>query len=245
MEASELQARLLEAIRITPVADGFRVATQCLYPSNGSVIVTVRGGVHEFIVSDDGGAAIEIGTTGLTETVTDRQIRSLLKMQGLHVSGGVIASPRVQIDAIPAAVMLVANASKEVADWGLEHLRFPPRRNFRKALAELLERHFHDNLKHDAAIIGASNKSHKFSNVIYLSDERRLLIDPVINDPSSINARVVANLDVKMANDPNIQQLIVFDDELDWSSSDLKLLEVGARTVPFSLAERAIERLAA
>jgi hypothetical protein len=48
-----------------------------------------------------------------------------------------------------------------------------------------------------------------------------------------------------MAADPNVQQLIVYDDMLQWSSSDLKLLEIGARTVAFSRAEPLIERLAA
>ena len=112
-------------------------------------------------------------------------------------------------------------------------------------MAALLDRHFHDNLKHDSRVIGASNKAHKFGHVIYLSGERRLIIDPVVNDGSSINARVVANMDVRLAKDPNVLQLIVYDDTADWEASDLKLLELGARTVGFSRAEATIQRLAA
>ncbi len=48
-----------------------------------------------------------------------------------------------------------------------------------------------------------------------------------------------------MANDPLIDQLIVYDDQQEWSSSDLKLLQIAAPTVPFSMAEREIVRRAA
>lgn len=245
MEPMELRERIADALRVTRTHDGLRVATQCLYPSNGSVTVTVRGGLNTYVVSDEGGAAIEIAGTGIEAVVSDRQIRGMMKTQGLNVSGGAISSPPVGVDALPGAVMLVANASREVAEWGLQHLRWGEKRDFKKALSELLNRHFHDNLKHDTPVLGFSNKPHKFSHVILLDEARRLIIDPVINDASSINSRVVANLDVKMAKDPNILQLIVFDDQLEWLASDLKLLEVGARTVPFSLAEREIQRLAA
>jgi hypothetical protein len=77
-----------------------------------------------------------------------------------------------------------------------------------------------------------------------LDGERKLIIDPVSNDPSSINARVVANLDVKATGNPNIIQRIVYDDEDDWSAVDLNLLQVGATAVPFSRAGEVIERIA-
>jgi hypothetical protein len=108
-----------------------------------------------------------------------------------------------------------------------------------------LGRYFHDNLKQDTPIVGASNKPRKFVYVVYLNGERRLLIDAVTNDAGSINARLVSNLDVRMTKNPLIDQLIVYDDSMKWNSSDLKLLELGAPTVPFSRAEPEIIRRAA
>ncbi|MEW5688333.1 MAG: hypothetical protein AB1942_25730 [Pseudomonadota bacterium] len=245
MEAQELREALSRATPVLPVPDGFRVGTQCLYPSNNSVLVTVRGGVDAFVVSDDGGAALELSNTGYTRHLTDRQIGGLVKPQGLKVRDGTIYSPIVPLKAVPAAVTLVANASKEVADWGTQHLKFRVRRNFKEELTKLLDRHFHDNMKHDSTVIGASNKPHKFGHIIFLPGDKRLIVDPVINDPSSINSRVVANMDVKLAKDPNVLQLIVYDDAAEWQSSDLALLELGATTVGFSSAERTIQRLAA
>ncbi|MCC6780114.1 MAG: hypothetical protein IT537_26355 [Hyphomicrobiales bacterium] len=73
-----------------------------------------------------------------------------------------------------------------------------------------------------------------------------MLVDPVINESSSINARVVANLDVKLLGDKKTKQFIIFDDSLKWSASDLNLLRVAQTPiVPFSRADQEFERLAA
>ena len=74
--------------------------------------------------------------------------------------------------------------------------------------------------------------------------ERRLIIDAVTNEPSSINARVVANLDVAATKNPLLEQRIVYDDEDDWTPADLNLLNVGAIAVPFSRSSEVIERIA-
>ena len=69
-------------------------------------------------------------------------------------------------------------------------------------------------------------------------------MDAVSNDASSINARLVANLDVKATNDPMIDQRIVYDDAQRWTAADLNLLQVGATIVPFSQSKHVIPRIA-
>lgn len=245
MNVTHLREALSGMIAIMPVEDGVRVSTHCLYPSNGAVTLTVRGSGNEFVISDDCGALDELSSSGVRNPPSDKQVNSIIRNQGLKVKDGAIYSPVVPLDAVPAAIVLVANAAKVVAEWGYAHIRFAITRNFKKDLAELLERHFSDKLKSDLPVVGESNKSHKFRHVIYLSGNRKLLIDPVINDPSSINARVVANMDVRMLKDPSIVQRIVYDDAVEWSSSDLRLLRNGAPTMPFSKVEPTIDELAA
>lgn len=241
-QVKEALARMTVA---SAIEDGVRVSTHVLYPSNGAVTVAVRGGIDSFVVSDEGAAVSELIGAGIRSPITDRMLMAQVRGYGLLVQDGAVFSPRVPLIAIPAAIILVANASRAVADWALGHLHFHSPRNFRADLAALLNRHFHDNLKHDAPFLGASNKPHKFTHVVYLSGERKLLIDPVAPEASSINARVVANLDVKMARHPDIEQLIIYDNRAKWIASDLKLLEVGAPTVAFSHAESEITRRAA
>jgi hypothetical protein len=232
-------------LNVSSLGGEIHVHTHCLYPSNNGVSVVVRGGGDSYVVSDNGGALSEIRGAGIGSRPTDRQVRAIVAQQGLKVRDGVIYAPPVSLEAVPAAIVIVANAAKEMADWGLDHMRFSVPRNFRADLAALLERRFHDNMKVDQPIIGASNKPHKFGHVIYLPRDRKVLVDPVVNDASSINARVVANLDVKMLNDPKTKQVIVYDDRLKWTASDLNLLRVGAPIVPFSGADQEIDRLAA
>lgn len=244
LAADTIRKALDQVLIARATSDHVRVSTHCMYPSNAMVTVAVRGGRAEFVVSDEGGAISEIAGSGFRDRISDRQIRNMVKRQGLKVEKGVIFSPVVSMEALPAAIILVANASKELADWGMGHLRMAVTRDFKQALTDLLEKHFHEALK-TQKIVGHSNKQHTFANVIFLPGEKRLVVDAVVNDGSSINARLASNLDVKMANDPLIKQLIVYDDEQDWSSSDLNLLGFAARTVPFSMAEREIVRLAA
>jgi hypothetical protein len=232
-------------ILIREDGESVRVGTQVLYPSNSAVTVVIRGKTA-FNVTDGGGALDEITGTGRWETPSDRRIEGLIANFGLKVSNGVIYAPSVKLESLPAAILLVANASKVVAEWAYAHVRFTVPRNFKKDLENILHRHFNESLKNNAEIVGESNKAHRFAHVIYLEHQKKLLVDPVINDASSINARVVANMDVRMRDDPTISQLIVYDDRVPWKSSDLKLLQVGTpNVVPFSASESTIQRMAA
>ena len=147
------------------------------------------------------------------------------------------------IEAGPLAVLLVANASQEIARWLYDHVKLKRTRNFKEMLAAFLKKTF-DNYVAPATIVGHSQKRHKFANVISLPHERRLIIDAVANEPSSINARLVANLDVAATKNPLLEQRIVYDDEEDWTPADLNLLNVGAIAVPFSRSSEVIERIA-
>ena len=235
---------------VTQVDGGIRIGTHCLYPSNGTVAVSIRKQMDSYVISDDRGAVNEANGSGLqfhrlSLANIDKKLKHIIKNQGLLVKDGVISSPRVPLEAIPAVVLLVANASKDAADWMLGNMKFTVSRDFKKNVADLLERHFNTNLKHNEEIVGHSNKAHNFTNVIYLSGQRELLVDAVTNDTASINAKVIANLDIKLLQNPQIIQHVIYDDSVEWKSADIKLLEMGARPLPFSKAVHVIERLAA
>lgn len=248
---SDLASYLADGLRdIAPIedmGDGLRLTTQCMYPSNGLVQVVVRGGGRFVTVSDDGGAVDEAESAGidLRGRGSDGVLLRVVEPQGLRVQKGVIFSGPIPVEDVAVSILLVANASKEVAHWLYDHARMPRTRDFKEMLASFLSARFHERLLHDEKIVGSSNKAHKFANVVILNSGKRLIVDPVTNDPASINARVVANFDVKHAANSNVIQRIVYDDEETWSPSDLNLLQVGAPVVRFSRSSDAIERLAA
>jgi hypothetical protein len=230
---------------IERVEDGVVVTTHCMYPSNGLVRVTVRGSGDTIVASDEGGALGEALSAGIAVKHYDRTLGHLVKDHGLKFRESIIYTPRMDLEAAPLAVLLVANASQEVSRWMFDHVKIKRTRDFRSLLADFLTKRFDKRVFHNEFVVGHSNKRHKFANVVDLGHERKLIIDPVANEASSINARVVANLDVQAMKNPNIVQRIVYDDEDDWSPSDLNLLQVGAVAVPFSRAGEVIERLAA
>ncbi len=235
---------LFELAGVRRVEDGIIATTHCMYPSNGLVRVTVRGSGETIVASDEGGALGEALAAGIDVRNYDRALAHLVKEQGLFIRESVIYTPQMAMEATPLAILLVANASQEVARWMFDHGKVKRMRDFRKLLVDFLSKRFEARVAHGEFVIGHSNKRHKFANVVSLGGEKKLIIDPVSNDSSSINARVVANLDVKAIGNPNIIQRIVYDDEDDWSAADLNLLQVGATAVPFSRAGEVIERIA-
>jgi hypothetical protein len=241
--ADAVRFGLQEVGAVKTVADGIRVTTQCMYPSNSLVDVVVRGRGNTIVASDEAAAVGEAIAAGIPVKESDRALIGLIKDQGLRVQRGTIYTPEMPLAAAPLAVLLVANASKEVAHWFFDHAKIKRTRDFKALLANFLRVTF-DNRVHPASIDG-KHKAHKFSNVIDFPSGKRLLIDPVTNEPSSISSRIVANLDVKAAANPLIDQRIVYDDEEGWSPGDLNLLQVsGAIVVPFSRSEEVIRRIA-
>ncbi len=240
-----LSRGLAEIADVNAIADGVMVTTHCMYPSNGLVRVFVRGGGETIVASDDGGAMEEATAAGIPiDRDYTRQLTHVIKAHGVSISDGVIVTPRMPIEAAPLAVLLVANAAQEAARWMFDHAKIKRSRDFKALLTEFLMQKFDDRVTHNTVIVGHSNKPHKFANVLTLEEGRRLIIDPVSNEASSINARVVANLDVKAVQDPKLMQRIVYDDEDEWSPADLNLLQVGAPVIAFSRVTEVIERLA-
>lgn len=223
------------------------VPTHCLYPSNSVVRVAVTGGQDRFVVDDAGGAFAELYASVPAASDLSKQIANVAKPFGLRMSSkGVIYSPPVSTEDLLATVVLVANASKEAADKFIDKVR-PPRRNFRAAIEAVLEKRFHDKWKPNRKMAGASTKLHTFDYLVKLEQNRQLVLDFVLPEPSSINAALVAHMDLSNSNEDVIEQRIVYDDTQPWKSSDLALLKTSsrARVIPLSAIDRNLSKLAA
>lgn len=227
------------------IADGVLVSTDCLYPSNSVVQVSVRAAGDRYLVSDEGSALREVSVAGADSGKTSAHFAHLVKKQGLELEHGVVRSPFISLEQVPLAIVLVANASKELADHIFDTWRLPRTRNFKKLLRAMLSVEFANvGLVREQVVLGSSNKPHTFENVISLSDGRTLVVDPVLRDTNSINSRVVANLDVQAANHPGYVQRLVYDDEDKWGVSDLSLLQVSrVPVVPYSKSSQALRSL--
>ena len=244
-------AAMKDVSEIYEIPDGVRVTTSCIFPSGALVSVLVRGGENFFTVSDDGAAFSEIESVGATIENPERAIRHVVRAYGLECDGGTkkipgtgaIYRPHVDKKGLALAIVLVANASKDAADYLFSTTKIARERNFKLLLRSFLEARFSERVRSEV-LVGHSNKPHKFENIIFLESGIRIIVDPVMHDLQSVNARVVANMDVKLENYPKLEQRIVYDDDEDWKAEDLSLLQVGSTTViPFSKAANVLGRL--
>lgn len=244
-----IMAIVEEALSLWPkpmaLERGIRVPTHCLYPSNSAVPAVISQRGEFFRVDDDGAALDEIAQAIHTEQALQSSMRGLVRRSGCTLTrSGAIMSPAVRQSELVAAIVLVANTSQEVAEHLLSVAR-PPRKDFRKAIEEILNQKFKDRWSRNERIAGASNKMHGFDYVVRISEGRQLALDFVVPDASSVNSAVVAHLDVKLKNVPNLEQRIVYDDSQSWNASDIELLKAGARPIPFSAFLQSLERFAA
>jgi hypothetical protein len=119
-DLANLIGRSLDSIAsITCTVDGVRVTTHCMYPSNGLVQVTVRGGVETIVASDEGGAVGEALSAGIPLKDYHRTLAHLIRDQGLSISDGVIFTP-LQVFMPQAPVELAVQGVPVVTG---EHLR--------------------------------------------------------------------------------------------------------------------------
>ena len=126
--------------QVHPLENGAAISTHCLYPSHSAVQVLVRGAGESFYVSDGGGAIREAELAGATFGKSDNKYLRLIEKQGLVMERGVIGTKAISLDMVPTAILLVANASKEVADFIFSTWRVAKPRDFKELVRELLSR---------------------------------------------------------------------------------------------------------
>lgn len=224
------------------------VPTHCLYPSRAVVVAFVDSGPNSAVVSDGGGAIGEARRVGENVGKTIRTLRKYAEQWGLKVGkNGWIYSSSVPLKQIAAMVAVVSSASCDAARALVEHykVKIEPEQNWISELERLLLSEFASNVKKEVKLVGESNKTHRFDFVVRLPDSRRLVIDAVKKDGSSINSALVHHYDLRNARKEGIVQRLVYNDREKWNASDLALLEAGAPPVALSKAQNVLKKLAA
>jgi hypothetical protein len=228
------------------VGSGCELETMCQYPSGTLVRVRIEGGSRSFRVTDLGGAMWEVEVTGAkSKDDVTRSWARYLQPQGLTVINGEIVASEVEIGLLAAAVMTVANTSQQVAQEEIARARYVPDNNFKQGLRDFLDQTFLDRARHEVEMVGGSNKKHVFSHVIDKSNGGLLVIDPVLPEPTSMNSRIVAHMDLRSIQENRITQRLVYDDRRIWAAADLQMLSLGAPVLAFSSVQSRIPSLAA
>lgn len=244
-QIAQLKEGLSNLINVRISGDRIIVTTHCTYPSGSLIDISVILGRSVAVVTDYGGAYSEILSAGIPSYPSDRQLQSLFYEQGLSFKNGIISAHKVPFTALPVAILLVANAGKELTHKVYLEAKAEIKRDFRKSLREMLSLTFKDvKISHDEKLVG-KYKRHNFTNVVHLDRGRQMVVDPVYPDDTSINTRIISHLDLKQANEPKYIQRIVYDDEDKWNPDMFSLL--GMAEVPlvrFSQSSELLKRAA-
>ena len=230
-----------------PEGDGFVITTHCQLPNGSLIKVRIRpaGGDH-WIVSDGGAALDEAVASGIEAPAFNLNIRRAIRSKGLSFVDGRLETPRIKVESLFNAVVVIANASRDIAEALLMiGADFSEQRLGRRAREILISRFHTWVLSKPVTISGASERVHRFETALKLPDGRRILIDTVKHQGNSINSAVVSNLDIRRLEDPKIVQRIVFDPGENWKPEEIDLLSVGATPVALPGLAQAVQRIAA
>lgn len=241
---------LCTIIRSWPICqhdgDEHVVTTHCQLPNGSLVKVRIRQSGDGWIVSDGGAALDEAVAAGVEKPAFSLTVRRAIRTKGLSFVDGRIESPRVGEASLFNAVVVIANAARDLAETLVFVGSTFAEETLETRTRKILVGRFHALVTSKPVIIaGASEREHKFDNALKLPDGRKVLVDVVKHQGNSINSAVVANLDVQRLNNPSIIQRIVFDPNESWKNEEISLLGVGALPVALSGLADSIERIAA
>ena len=219
----------------TCVEEGNRVAvpTHYFYPSRSSVTVFVSSALHgHYTVSDNGGAIDIIASHGFDIDDADKFLAPFCREDGLRAVGGQIVTPRIPVSAIAVGVLAVAEATTKAAFHGVHGSKPKGRRDLVRAVrSELALRFKADRVREGERLAAASNRQYKFDFYVAADGDKTLIVDAVLPDPNSINAKVAAHIDLARLDNAKVIQRIVYDPTAEWHSADLNFLQSVAKTV--------------
>jgi hypothetical protein len=237
---------LLERVSATfapiPDHDGVLVSTPILYPSNGNVVVHVSGGSRECIVSDRGDALRNARAHGVDVPDVDRWLKLVTTGSFVHAANGQITSGEMKADDLFAGIAFVARAASEAVRYAIEHYKPAEETIYARTYNIVLERFGKSNVMREYAVAGASNRNYHFDFAAPIAAGRFLLLDTVLPNANSVNAKAIAHIDVGNLNGAAPFHALVYDSDVSWNASDINLLQSAAQLLPIATLAKELGR---
>ena len=194
---------------------GFVVTTPVAYPNGDCVSVVIAPDGKEFMVHDAGLGSMSIAADGI------RIGKDLAHRFGVSVSryGCCYDGGRVftlcHFDNLARAIMLVANASRSIADYTVEARR-QTESQFRYAVTERLRELAGGRLRENESFHGASGRAYRVANVILdVQHSRPLLFVLPLPSRQAVSAQFRELYDLRAAL-PDVLNDSIYDEESDF-----------------------------
>jgi hypothetical protein len=232
---------IADAFAPIPDADGVLVPTPILYPSNGHVVVHVSGGAHTCVVSDRGDALRTARSHSVEIPDVDHWLSITLRGSFLHHSHGQITSGEMKLDDVFAGISLVARAASDAVRYAIDHYKPLEDTIYERTYREMKGKFGTPNVSRETNIAGASNRNYRFDFAAPIGP-RLLVLDTVVPNANSVNAKAIAHIDVGNLKDTAPFHAIVYDNDADWDASDINLLQSAAQLLPIARLSKELGR---
>ncbi len=236
-----LTQHISSAFAPVPDADGVLVPTPILYPSNGNVVVHVSGGSRTCVVSDRGDALRNARAHAVEIPNIDHWLTLSLRGSSLRGVSGQITSSEMKLEDVFSGIALVARAASDAVRYAIEHYKRSDETIYDRTYRELTARFGAPNVSRQTTAIGASNRNYHFDFAAPIG-ARLLLIDTVLPNANSVNAKAIAHIDVGNLKEKSPFHSIVYDADADWDASDINLLQSAAQLLPVGRLSKELGR---
>lgn len=209
------------------------VYTHCIYPSRAQIRVRVKPLPNShYLISDDAAGLGEILSMGVETKKPGYFLAEQAGRYGVRYHRGEISVEAESLEALPAAVMLVSNASKD----GVFRTSLAHEANIKPSFDFTFENYVREKYTgkfRPETITGGSGVSRKFrfvhqrGNVSGLRlNDPIILVEPVAPNPFAIAIKAQAHRDIMHCALPKLWQCLVVDRESDpWTREDIELLK--------------------
>ncbi|HVB15635.1 MAG TPA: hypothetical protein VNF04_03810 [Stellaceae bacterium] len=219
MTDSLTREEIEQAVRATVEAQrtalGVEITTPVLYSNGDYVVVIVAPEVGGFLVHDAGLGSMRVAAEGMRfgrEPVA--RIKSIAERYGCVVDGGRITR-MCEAQDVGAAVALVANASRTVADLVVE-IRRQNKSQFRYVVTEGIRAIVGARLREDESFKGASGITYRVPNVILDQTLQRAFVFAVpLASRSAVPTQFRELFDLKAAF-PSVYNESIYNDASDF-----------------------------
>lgn len=225
---------VVAALRARPTArraeGGVLVPTDVLLPNGATVLAIVQGGdAGDRITAHDGGAALhQVTDAGLpVGKAILAAARIAARQHGVTLEDGCVRTAPEDVADAWAAVVILANATRAVAEAALQAARKQQHDRFRDRVLSQLRRIFVDAPVHaHAPLKGFSEDALRFDWLVGLPGGRQLALDTPVPDSSSVAAVVLRQIDLARKRPEGVIQAIAYDDADAWPSTTIRQLQL-------------------
>jgi hypothetical protein len=241
--AAEVEALARSLVQAQETGLGTEISTHVVYPNGDLVRVNVACEGGDVIVSDLSLGSVYLAEIGVHLSAQQRQrLQTEIAHYSCEYSKGRVFR-RCSHDHIADTIALVANASRSVADYGLESKRqFDV--DFRVTVIERLRNLVGHRLREREPVAGRSGRPYRVGGVILDRKEvAPIAFVEAFATRSIIGDRFMAFSDLRL-NFDNVRMISVYDDRSEWPESDLRVLSQVSTVVGYSKSEPSFKALA-